>query len=284
MRKVLLATTALVAVGGITAANADISISGNYEWEYMTDDAGSYWSDDSGVAIKGTNAADNGMTFTTMYKLGGGSDGGLAVDAAYVQVEGDFGKLILGDAENSAAQILSSPLGRNQDIESELGQGAAETRIGIGGVSDITWYSPNMSGFTIGISKDLADLDAVTTDGTTDFGIKYSMSGATVYYGATEDLSSVGVSGSIAGFTVGVGSKSESGTSVKANDVGVRYTLANGVTIAGLSANGTDAAGAKTKRSNIGASYTIVPGVKLNAETGKLGTRNYTWVAVNASF
>ena len=45
MRKVLLATTALVAVGGITAANADISISGNYEWEYMTDDAGtSYWS------------------------------------------------------------------------------------------------------------------------------------------------------------------------------------------------------------------------------------------------
>ena len=46
-------------------------------------------------SIKGTNAADNGMTFTTMYKLGGGSDGGLAVDAAYVQVEGDFGKLIL---------------------------------------------------------------------------------------------------------------------------------------------------------------------------------------------
>ena len=153
---------------------------------------------DSGLAIKGVNAADNGMTFTTMYKFGGGSDGGLAVDAAYVQVEGDFGKLILGDAV-MVAQILSSPLGRNQDIESELGQGAAETRIGIGGVSDITWYSPNMSGFTVGISKDLADLDAVTTDGTTDFGIKYSMSGATVYYGATEDLSSVGVSGSIAG-------------------------------------------------------------------------------------
>ena len=40
MRKVLLATTALVAVSGVTAANADISISGNYEWEYMTDDAG----------------------------------------------------------------------------------------------------------------------------------------------------------------------------------------------------------------------------------------------------
>ena len=34
------------------------------------------------------------------------------------------------------------------------------------------------------------------------------MGGASVYYGATEDLSSVGVSGSIAGFTVGVGNSS----------------------------------------------------------------------------
>ena len=57
----------------------------------MTDDAGSYWSDDSGVAIKGTNAADNGMTFIQCTNLAV-IDGGLAVDAAYVQVEGDFGK------------------------------------------------------------------------------------------------------------------------------------------------------------------------------------------------
>ena len=49
MRKVLLATTALVAVGGVTAANADISISGNYEWEYTTNDAGTTWSDDGNV-------------------------------------------------------------------------------------------------------------------------------------------------------------------------------------------------------------------------------------------
>jgi hypothetical protein len=284
MRKILLATTALVAVGGVTAANADISISGNYEWEYVTNDAGATWSDDSSVKITATNAADNGMTFSTIYQLGGGSDGGLAVDKGYIQVDGDFGKLQLGDAENSAAQILSSPLGRNQDLESEGGQGSAETRIGIGGAADITWYSPNMSGFQVGISKDLTDLDASTADGQMDFAIKYSMSGATVYYGATEDLSSVGVSASLAGFTIGVGSKSEDGTSVKANDVGVNYTLANGIKIAALSANGTDAAGAKTKRSNFGASYTVVPGVAINAESGKLGSANYTWVAVNMSF
>jgi len=299
MRKVLLATTALVAVSGVTAANADISISGNYEWEYTTNDAGAAFSDDGHITIKASNAADNGTTWTAVHTLGGGSDevahnttdttantrSIINVNAAYVQVEGDFGRVIFGDAENSAAQVMSSPLGRNQDIETQVALGTADTRAGfIGGAADITWYSPNMSGFQVGISKDLTDSDAVTTDGQTDFAIKYSMSGATVYYGATEDLSSVGVSASLAGFTVGVGSKAESGTSVKANDVGVNYTLANGIKIAALSANGTDAAGAKTKASNFGASYTVVPGVKLNAETGKLGTNNYTWVAVNMSF
>ena len=291
MRKVLLATTALVAVSGVTAANADISISGNYEWEYTSRDTGYEFEDDGHINIKAVNAADNGTTWTAMTTLAGGSDavesGGASiinVNQAYVQVEGDFGKVIFGDAENSAAQIMSSPLGRNQDIEGELGQGAAETRIGIGAAADFTYYSPNMSGFQIGISKDMQDLDASTTDGQTDFAIKYSMSGATVYYGATEDLSSVGVSASIAGFTVGVGSKSESGTSVKANDIGVSYTLANGIKIAALSANGTDANGDKEKASNFGASYSIVPGVKLNAETGKVAGANYTWVAINMAF
>ena len=68
-----------------------------------------------------------------------------------------------------------------------------------------------MSGFTVGISKDLTDADADATDGTMDFAVKYSMAGMNVFYGQGEDLSSVGVSGSVAGFTVGVGSRSVDG-------------------------------------------------------------------------
>jgi len=297
MRKVLLATTALVAVSGVTAANADISISGNYEWEYTTNDAGTAFSDDSHLTIKATNAADNGMTWTAVKTLAGGSDetadkanvDGAAsiinVNAAYVQVEGDFGKIQFGDAENSAAQIMSGPLGRNKDIETQVALGSADTRAGfIGGAADLTYYSPNMSGFSFGISKDLTDADASTTDGTMDFAVKYSMAGMNVYYGQGEDSTSVGIDGSVAGFTIGVGSRSVDGSDAKANDVGVSYTLANGIKIAALSANGTAAGGAKTKASNFGASYTLVPGVKLNAETGKVGTANYSWVAINMSF
>jgi hypothetical protein len=292
MRKVLLATTALVAVTGVTAANADISISGNYEWEYTTNDAGASFGDDSHLKITATTDAENGMKWTAVQTLAGGSDaiesGGESIvnmNAAYVQVEGEFGKVIFGDAENSAAQVMSSPLGRNQDIETQVALGTADTRAGfIGGAADITWYSPNISGFTVGVSKDLTDLDASAVDGQTDFALKYSMSGATVYYGAAEDSSSVGVSGSIAGFTVGVGARSQDGSDAKASDVGVRYTLANGITVAALSASGTAAGGVKTKANNFGASYTVAPGVKLNAETGKVGATNYSWVAVNMAF
>ena len=57
----------------------------------------------------------------------------------------------------------------------------------------------------------------------------------------------MGIKGSIAGFTVAVGNKTTSGTTQKANDIAVKYTLGNGITIAALSANGTTAAGAKQK-------------------------------------
>ena len=51
---------------------------------------------------------------------------------------------------------MSSPLGRNKDIETQVGLGAADTRIGfIGMLLTSLIYSPNMSGFTVGISKDL---------------------------------------------------------------------------------------------------------------------------------
>ncbi len=55
-----------------------------------------------------------------------------------------------------------------------------------------------------------------------------------------------------------------------------------------MSENGTGADGFKDKASNVGISYALVPGVKLNAESGKLdenGTStNYSWIALNMSF
>ena len=288
MRKVLLATTALVAVGGITAANADISISGNYEWEYTSNDAGTTFGDDGHINITAVNAADNGMTWTAKSVLTNNSSATVNMEAAYIQVEGDFGTVIFGDYDDSAASAMDGALGRNNDIETQGGLADADTAIGIGAAADITYMSPNISGLQVGFSKDLTDADNDATDGKTDIGVTYSMGGASVYYGSADDDRSFGIKGSMAGFTVAVGNSSTSGTTNKANDVAVKYTLANGITLAAFSANGTGTDGFKDKASNVGLSYSLVPGVKLNAESGKLdqnGTgANYTWIALNMSF
>jgi hypothetical protein len=284
MRKVLLATTALVAMS-VTAAQADISISGNYEWEYTTNDAGTTWGDDGNVNVTATNVADNGMTFTAVMSLetSATTATGNNTGASYIQVDGDFGTIVLGDYDDSAATAMDGALGRNNDIETQGGLGGADTALtGIG--ADIIYMSPSISGFKIGMSKDLTDADADATDGKTDLGITYSIGGASIYYGTQDDERNMGIKGSMAGFTIAVGNKTTSGTSQKANDIAVKYTLGNGITLAALSANGTTAAGAKVKASNIGASYSIVPGVKLNVESGKLDAANYTWIAVNMSF
>ena len=285
MRKVLLATTALVAMS-VTAAQADISISGNYEWEYTTDDAGTAWGDDGNIKVKAVNAADNGMTFTAVanFETSATKGGGTTNTAeSYIQVDGDFGTIVLGDYDDSAATAMDGALGRNNDIESQKGFGGADTALTSFG-ADIIYMSPSISGFKIGMSKDLTDSDADASDGKTDLAITYSIGGVSVYYGTQDDERNMGVKGSMAGFTIAVGNKSTSGTTQKSNDIAVKYTLANGMTVAAISANGTTAAGAKVKASNVGASYSIVPGVKLGVESGKLDAANYTWIGVNMSF
>jgi hypothetical protein len=276
MRKVLLATTALVAMTGVTAANADISISGNIEWEYLSQDTGTTFKDDSSLTIKAVNAADNGVTFTAVTSLGGGSDAGASnFENVYIQASGDFGTLYLGDVDgNSAISLMDGALGRNKDIETDQGMGTADTAIFLDGQADIIYMTPSFGGLKLGFGVDLTDADANASDGAADMGLTYSMSGINLYAGATSgqvnDESNFGVSTSIAGFNIGVGSRSVNDSQAKASDIGVNYTLGNGIKVAALSGKGTDAAGASVTNSNVGLSYTIVPGVKFNAESGKV--------------
>jgi len=307
MRKVLLATTALVAVGGITAANAaDISISGNYEWEYTQGDTGSKFSDDGHINIQAVNAADNGMTFTAMTTFGGGTAANTTQNN-YIQVDGDFGTVYLGNVDgNSASSLMDGALGRNKDIEGQGGlgsqathQGTADTAIFLDGGADIIYMSPKVGGLQIGLGADLTDSDSDASDGAMDMAVTYSMAGVNLFMsgtsGQTYDKSNYGVSTTLAGLTIGIGSMSETGTNLgvrsaaKSNDIGLQYTLPGGIKLAALSAKGTGRDGTtKIEASNFGASYSIVPGVKLNAESGVFTKNNvdsnYTWIAVNMSF
>ena len=94
MRKVLLASTALVALGSISAHAADITISGSYATGVRTDgdnttDESSMFSE-SDVNIKFSNTTDSGLTSTLNY---GFDEGGNAAEDLTATLSGDFGTL-----------------------------------------------------------------------------------------------------------------------------------------------------------------------------------------------
>ena len=101
MRKLLLTTTALIALGSVSAVAADISLSGNMRFRYNT------WSDDN-TAVAGENnnsmtnvmqlwvkssaTLDNGLAIGTNTRINASG----AIDRNWIDINGDFGQIDLG--------------------------------------------------------------------------------------------------------------------------------------------------------------------------------------------
>ena len=275
MRKILLATTALVAVSGVTAANADISISGNYEFEYVSGASNTVGSDGN-VVIEANIADAGGVNYSWVGNLTAGNDKS-AFEETYIAISSDdMGTLYLGDLNDSVNGLMDGNLGINNDIESENATAGTSTVIATQTVG-VSFVSPSIAGLKFGISADPAAE-------TTEYAINYSMAGMSLYYGGTETQTAVGVKGSLAGFTVAVGSSSTDNSQAKASDVAVKYSLPNGITVAALSAKGTDSTGAKTTYTNFGASYSIADGVTAKVESGDGTGGEYTTLNLSVSF
>jgi hypothetical protein len=277
MRKVLLATTALVAVGGVSVANAaDISISGNLEWEYRNSANGASMAEDGNVVINASTTSDAGVTYAVTQNMTGTSTATVNFEAAYITISSaEMGTLYLGDADDDAPSMLDGALGINNDIESEYATAGTST-VTTGTNPDITYISPNVAGLTFGVSSDV-------DSGNSAYALTYTMAGLSVYYGTADEASSVGAKGSLAGFTIAAGSRSVDNSTDKSTDIAVKYTLDNGITLAALSANGTTG-GNKVKYSNIGASYGITDGVTLKLEAGDGSAGNYSTLNLTVSY
>jgi hypothetical protein len=124
MRKVLLATTAIAAMG-VTAANADLSISGGMDFQYTTVDTAATEdtaSTDGNIKIVGTVVTDTGLTINVtqnntlqpVASAAGAANAG-SVEDAFMDISGDFGKIILGNTD-MVNDRNDGVLGKNNDV------------------------------------------------------------------------------------------------------------------------------------------------------------------------
>ena len=119
MRKILLASTALVALGSFSAHAADITISGEYNFIYTVDGENTAdetdTADEGDVNIKFSNTTDSGITTTLNYGLHetglksnagaahvAGADGA-AYDDLNASLSSDFGTIYFDSAGDDVA-------------------------------------------------------------------------------------------------------------------------------------------------------------------------------------
>ena len=188
MRKILLTTTALIALGSVSAVAADISIGGNVRFRYEA------WSDDIAAAggtnnsqmvdqvyldVKASETTDNGLALSTRtrFREGGG------MDLNMISVGGDFGTVTFGNQWNlshlnqlSEASVATVAGGGWVQIDDDS---AMDGMNGTGFLSNsnkntkITYNMPSIGGFSAGIG--FLDAGAASMADETDMYARYVM-------------------------------------------------------------------------------------------------------------
>jgi len=270
MRKVLLATTALVAMS-VTGAHADISISMTAETGFITSDkdGDSAWMDGN-LTVKGTSTSDSGLTFSAVKNMAFGPDSSVAHTAdsitedAYIDVTGDFGGFRLGQTD-LAGDRFDGVLGKNQDVYTigSTTTSASDAHYGTD-LSDedddtsISYVSPSMSGFTF--------YGSAIPNGLNQMGVNFSLAGMSLMIqqasgASVGDEVSVGAGFSVAGIGINVGKKQEDldGTKIDSSDLNLAYSLNDSTTMSVLMQEGKSSS-EKHTMTGVEIKYTIAPG------------------------
>ncbi|MGC6519954.1 MAG: porin [Candidatus Puniceispirillaceae bacterium] len=287
MRKVLFATTALVALGGVSAASADISVSGKASFTYTSGSGDGYASDSKSYGstvdfgISGSSTLDNGMT------VSGGLDlhetSASVIDDHGFSVAGDFGTLKFGGyAEDDFGSMAI-------DVTADEGNALTATYNTVLpgdehiAASDVSLTLPSIGGATImlGMSDGASD----SADGTMA-GVSYTMDaggmGVTVGYASSStgengsDASQVAAKVTSGSATVMVisGTKGDYSNS----GVGATYALNDSLTVQAYT--GTTELDTNTsyevKDTGIGFTYTVTPGMSVSVTSNDWSGKNGT--------
>ena len=281
MRKVLLATTAMVGLSAASAMATDISISGGANFIYKQDtmvtaDTAQQHDDgqtdvemDLTVTLSGTT--DSGISTTMTFGLdeenadsqdGTSVDATQAVDDANATIAGDFGTIkFIGNA--SDGNFVAS-MDENADVAGEGNGGVMTTLAGDAGDS-IGFQFPSMvDGMTIAVEHS----NGGTAGEHFGYGIGYDAGMAAVKYAKIMTNTVTHTSTSITTAAAGVGlayemNKSEEGTTEADSTImGLTYSMDGGITLAYEDGKTEDEDGDTTNDySQLAVSYTIAPGM-----------------------
>ena len=199
MKKLFLASTALFALSGVTAATAQVDISGNVRFHYQA------WSD----GISDTQGSNNNSTNSTTqinFSADTVSESGLRIQPyarlthdkvtkRYIQLTDDWGTLVLGGQTTPAYSFslgadwrgtvagASAPGGIARDLAKDGSALSAEDaqRIGSGsgialsGSTDakVIYLAPTVNALKIGVS--LTDAGGSSKADITEFGVQYTL-------------------------------------------------------------------------------------------------------------
>jgi hypothetical protein len=230
MRKILLATTALVAAGGVSAASA-IDISGSYGVEYYSegntggsqdaaDVSGDDFIDDGLISFSGETTADNGLTYggkMTLNHAGNIEDQGL-------YISGDFGYFMAGatDGVVDGLDNFMTPGSALIENGATTDNGAAaslKTNTMIAdnpAIEKIGYRSNVISGFQVAATYEDNGQTATDNDdvsgyivtydaGFAKFGYANGTTNSTTANGANTGRSQYGIGTTLGGITIGAG-------------------------------------------------------------------------------
>jgi hypothetical protein len=317
MRKVLFATTALVALGGVSAATADISVSAANEAKYKS------WSSSTA-----TTANNNSLSNTTSYKISASTvaDNGLTMSSYILQDEttaawddmgfsigGDFGTLGFAGSESGDAFATATDVTPDEDMNytaaNITSMGTFKPADENVAAADVSYLSPDISGFQFAIGMDQGGSSDATI-----YGAQYSMTSGdasiTVKYaassGAKASAAATDVEATSLGLVVGYGDMTitladntkTKGTTYdySAQSVGVTYAASDVLTLSAYTGSTEDGKDSTHDVSDtgVGLAYTITPGLSLSVTYNdwdiKDTTTSYnedgsiTSVALNLSF
>ncbi len=296
MKKILLATSALVASAGFAAAEVAISGSAQMGFEYAENSTGddeTTVNNEVYVEFAMSGETDGGLSFgaTTVYTVA--SNGDPANDDTWVWVSGAFGKLSMGavaeaDQVAGLSDIGLDGLGTDNIAEAYSGDDLT-------GLAHDVNYTYSGGAFTLGLSANVGDGTAVLDNQSYAIGAKYNFGDFYVGLGYA-DHSGLAVlpdhtaTSAFAGGTFGAMKVAAMYTVANPDPAGLENIEAYGVTVA-YTTGATTITGAYSDNDDsdkasygVGVSYDLGGGASLVGAVGSIDDQSKADLGIKMSF